>query len=90
MERDNPYLIEIEDLCLTRGEKVVFDHLSLKIPRGGITAVMGPSGTGKTTLLRVIGGQVRPDSGSMIFTSTWGCTLPTVLTRLSSGESTRV
>ncbi len=62
---ESEYLIEIEDLCLTRGEKVVFDGLTMRVPRGGITAVMGPSGTGKTTLLRVIGGQVRPDRGSV-------------------------
>ena len=46
-----------------RGRKVVFDGLSLTVPRGRVTTVMGPSGTGKTTLLRLIGGQLRPDSG---------------------------
>ncbi len=64
-ELESEYIIEIDDLCLMRGEKVVFDHLSMRVPRRGITAVMGPSGTGKTTLLRVIGGQVRPDSGAV-------------------------
>ena len=63
---DSDYVIEIKDLHLVRGEKVVFDGLNLKVSRGGITAVMGPSGTGKTTLLRVIGGQVRPDSGEVL------------------------
>jgi phospholipid/cholesterol/gamma-HCH transport system ATP-binding protein len=43
----------------------VFAGLDLQIPRGGVTAVMGPSGTGKTTLLRLITGQVIADGGSI-------------------------
>jgi len=63
MDSDN--LIEIENLCFRRGNRVIFEDLSLTVPRGKITAIMGPSGTGKTTLLRIIGGQLRPDSGSV-------------------------
>ena len=48
------------------GNRPVFAGLDMDIPRGRITAVMGPSGTGKTTLLRLITGQVRPDSGSVV------------------------
>jgi phospholipid/cholesterol/gamma-HCH transport system ATP-binding protein len=44
----------------------IFDGLDVDIPRGKVTAVMGPSGTGKTTLLRLITGQVRADSGSIV------------------------
>jgi phospholipid/cholesterol/gamma-HCH transport system ATP-binding protein len=44
---------------------VIFDGVSLDVPRGQITALMGPSGTGKTTLLRIIGGQVKPDAGQV-------------------------
>ena len=58
-------LIEIEGLRFRRGDRVVFDGLDMAVPAGKITAIMGPSGTGKTTLLRVIGGQVRPDAGSV-------------------------
>ncbi len=47
------------------GGRPVFDGLDMTIPRGRVTAVMGPSGTGKTTLLRLITGQVRADSGSI-------------------------
>ncbi|MFB3105378.1 MAG: ATP-binding cassette domain-containing protein, partial [Pseudomonadales bacterium] len=60
---DDENLIEIEDLHFQRGDRVVFDGLSLTVPRGKITAIMGPSGSGKTTLLRIIGGQVKPDAG---------------------------
>lgn len=58
-------LIEVRNLCFQRGERWIFNGVDLDIARGKITAIMGPSGTGKTTLLRLIGGQLRPDSGSI-------------------------
>lgn len=58
-------LIEIEGLSFARGDRVIFNGLDMTVPRGSVTALMGPSGTGKTTLLRIIGGQVRPDAGSV-------------------------
>jgi len=48
------------------GGRPVFAGLDMDIPRGRVTAVMGPSGTGKTTLLRLITGQVRADEGSIL------------------------
>jgi phospholipid/cholesterol/gamma-HCH transport system ATP-binding protein len=56
-------IIEIEDVAFSRGATRIFDGLNIVIPRGKITAVMGPSGTGKTTLLRLITGQLTPDRG---------------------------
>jgi len=58
-------LVKIRDLHFSRGDRKIFDGLSLDIPRQGITAIMGPSGTGKTTLLKLIGGQLTPDQGSI-------------------------
>ncbi len=58
-------LIEIRGLTFSRGERVIFDDIDMDIARGEVTTIMGPSGTGKTTLLRLIGGQLRPDSGSI-------------------------
>ena len=58
-------LIKIEGLCFKRGKKSIFDNFDLTIARGQITAIMGPSGTGKTTLLKLIGGQLKPDSGTI-------------------------
>ena len=59
-------LVKIRDLHFSRGDRKIFDGVDLDIPRGKVTAIMGPSGTGKTTLLRLIGGQLNPDRGSVI------------------------
>jgi len=57
--------ITIRDLFFSRGNREIFSGVSLDIPAGKITAIMGPSGTGKTTLLRLIGGQLKPSRGSL-------------------------
>ncbi|WP_114327474.1 phospholipid ABC transporter ATP-binding protein MlaF [Candidatus Colwellia aromaticivorans] len=59
-------LIEIENLTFSRGERIIYNDISLSIPAGKVTAIMGPSGIGKTTLLRLIGGQIKPDSGKIL------------------------
>lgn len=56
-------LVEVEGLCFSRGDMYIFRNIDLRIPKGKITAIMGPSGTGKTTLLKLIGGQLTPDAG---------------------------
>ncbi|MFO7641486.1 MAG: ABC transporter ATP-binding protein [Candidatus Competibacteraceae bacterium] len=53
----------VRGLTFRRGDRVIFQDVDLDIPRGQVTAIMGPSGTGKTTLLRLLSGQVRPDAG---------------------------
>jgi phospholipid/cholesterol/gamma-HCH transport system ATP-binding protein len=59
-------LVTIRDLHFSRGARNIFDGIDIDIRRGKITAIMGPSGTGKTTLLRLIGGQLRPDAGTVV------------------------
>lgn len=56
-------LIEINNLHFSRGNRAIFKGVTLTIPKGKVTAIMGPSGTGKTTLLNLMGGQIKPDSG---------------------------
>jgi phospholipid/cholesterol/gamma-HCH transport system ATP-binding protein len=68
MSTDN--LITIQNLTFSRGERKIFDGINMNIARGKITAVMGPSGTGKTTLLRLIGAQLKPEHGSILFNET--------------------
>ncbi|MDJ0750944.1 MAG: ABC transporter ATP-binding protein [Woeseiaceae bacterium] len=58
-------LIEIQDLKFSRGPRPIFDGLNLTIKRGQVTALMGPSGTGKTTLLRLITRQLIPEHGTI-------------------------
>lgn len=60
-------LVEVNNLTFSRGDRVIFDNVSLTVPVGKVTAIMGPSGIGKTTLLRLIGGQLRPDKGEIVF-----------------------
>jgi phospholipid/cholesterol/gamma-HCH transport system ATP-binding protein len=63
-------LIEVRDLDFSRGNRPIFKNLSLTIQRGKVTAIMGPSGTGKTTLLQLITRQLDPDAGSVIVDGT--------------------
>jgi phospholipid/cholesterol/gamma-HCH transport system ATP-binding protein len=67
MSQTQTNLVEIRGVSFTRGSRRIFDNISLNVPRGKITAIMGPSGIGKTTLLRLIGGQIQPDSGEILF-----------------------
>ncbi len=68
---DSEYIVEIEDLHYARGSRLIFDGLNLGIKRGEVTAIMGPSGTGKTTLLRLITGQLVPDRGRIRVDEEW-------------------
>ena len=58
-------IIRIRDLVFRRGRKTILDGISMDIPKGSIVAFMGPSGAGKTTILRLITGQIRPDEGTI-------------------------
>jgi phospholipid/cholesterol/gamma-HCH transport system ATP-binding protein len=60
-------LVDVKNLTFKRGERVIYDDISLSIEKGKVTAIMGPSGIGKTTLLRLMGGQIKPDKGSIYF-----------------------
>jgi phospholipid/cholesterol/gamma-HCH transport system ATP-binding protein len=62
---DDSTLVRIRGLTTVLGGKTVFDALDLDIPRGKVTSIMGPSGTGKTTLLKHITGQLRANAGSI-------------------------
>jgi phospholipid/cholesterol/gamma-HCH transport system ATP-binding protein len=59
-------LIDVHDVHYAIGAHTVFSGLNLRMRRGAITAIMGPSGTGKTTLLRLIMGQIVPQSGQIM------------------------
>jgi len=58
-------LVRIRGLKFYRGSRAIFNGVDIDIPRGKVTAIMGPSGTGKTTLLKLIGGQLIPDAGTI-------------------------
>jgi phospholipid/cholesterol/gamma-HCH transport system ATP-binding protein len=69
-------VIEIRALQYGINGRLIFDGLDLEIARGRVTAFMGPSGTGKTTLLRLITGQLQADSGSIRVAGSNLCGLP--------------
>ena len=60
-------LVELRNLSFGYGERIILNDVSLTVPRGKVTALMGASGGGKTTILRLIGGQNRAQSGQMLF-----------------------
>jgi phospholipid/cholesterol/gamma-HCH transport system ATP-binding protein len=63
----NDNLVEVRGVHFTIADRVIYKAVDLDIARGRITAIMGPSGTGKTTLLRLISGQWRPARGTVHF-----------------------
>jgi phospholipid/cholesterol/gamma-HCH transport system ATP-binding protein len=60
-------LVELSNITFGYGERVILDNISLTVPRGKVTALMGASGGGKTTVLRLIGGQQRAQKGTLRF-----------------------
>lgn len=64
MEEDNT-LVKVRNLKFARNSRMIFDGVDLDIQRGKVTVIMGPSGTGKTTLLRLIGRQIKPLEGTI-------------------------
>ncbi|MGL5045454.1 MAG: ATP-binding cassette domain-containing protein, partial [Plesiomonas sp.] len=67
MTHTQTHLVEVRNMSFSRGDRPIFEDINLSVPRGKITAIMGPSGIGKTTLLRLIGGQLQPTSGEIWF-----------------------
>lgn len=63
-ELENDF-IKISNLSFAHGHHRIFNNLNIRIPRGKITAIMGPSGTGKTTLLKLISAQLKPQKGTV-------------------------
>jgi phospholipid/cholesterol/gamma-HCH transport system ATP-binding protein len=59
-------LVKISGLRFSRQGRRILDDVDLEIARGRVTAIMGPSGTGKTTLLKLISGQLTPEAGSVV------------------------
>ena len=61
----NDILVDIQDLHFSYGDRPLLQGINMRIPRGKVVAIMGGSGCGKATLLRCIGGQLRPTAGSV-------------------------
>jgi len=62
-----PFLVELKNVTFAYGDRVILRDISLGVPRGKVTALMGVSGGGKTTVLRLIGGQIRARQGQVLF-----------------------
>jgi phospholipid/cholesterol/gamma-HCH transport system ATP-binding protein len=58
-------LIDVESVTFGYGRRPVLKDISMRVPRGKLVAIMGGSGCGKTTLLRLMSGQLRPSSGTV-------------------------
>src|SRR5438045_2065898 len=65
MPRADGDIVQIEGLSFAYGDLTIFKGLSLAIPRGHVVAILGGSGVGKSTLLKLIGGQLTPSAGSV-------------------------
>ena len=66
MAASSDYIVDLQQMSFSRSGRTIFNQVDIRIPRGKVTGIMGPSGCGKTTLLRLIGAQLKPDSGSIL------------------------
>ena len=55
------HVIELKDVSKSFGDKILYENLSITIPRGAIVGIIGPNGAGKTTLFKMITGQDKPE-----------------------------
>lgn len=62
-----PVFIELRDVTCGYGDRVILENVNLSVPRGKVLALMGTSGGGKTTVLRLIGRQLQPMKGQVLF-----------------------
>jgi phospholipid/cholesterol/gamma-HCH transport system ATP-binding protein len=58
-------LVDVDSVTFGYGRRPVLKGITMRVPRGRVVAIMGGSGCGKTTLLRLIGGQLRPSTGDI-------------------------
>lgn len=63
--QESKLCLDVKDLCLSYNGRSILNKLNLKVPKGTIAAIMGPSGIGKTTLMKTISGMIPFDSGSV-------------------------
>src|SRR6267378_4472612 len=57
--------VVLDDVAVALGGRTIWHHARLSIPQGALFGLIGPNGTGKTTLLRVLLGQIKPSAGSV-------------------------
>ncbi|HEY8553497.1 MAG TPA: ATP-binding cassette domain-containing protein [Burkholderiales bacterium] len=71
-------MVSLEDVVFSRNGRPILKGLTLTVPRGRVVAILGGSGTGKTTILNLIGGRLKPDSGRVLVD---GVSVPDLRTR---------
>ncbi|MEU8658421.1 ATP-binding cassette domain-containing protein, partial [Actinoplanes philippinensis] len=69
---DSRYAIHVEGLVKRYGPAVALDGVDLRVPAGSVAGVLGPPGSGKTTLIRVLAGLTRPDEGRVMISAPRG------------------
>ena len=63
----NNELVEFRNVSYSIDKKIINENISFKINSGSITGIIGPNGSGKTTMIRLLSGEIRPTIGSIIF-----------------------
>lgn len=63
-------VIEVNDVSKGFNDKILFENLNIRIPKGGIVGIIGPNGAGKSTFFKLLTGQEKPDAGSIRFGET--------------------